>query len=50
MAKIELPPTARLLFEVAALRLKVKMLERDIADLKARVGERDDDEVRETPA
>ena len=45
MAEIELPPAVRLLFEVAALRLKVKMLERDIADLKARVGERDTDAV-----
>jgi hypothetical protein len=41
MAEIELPSAVRLLFEVAALRLKVKLLEREVADLKAQMGERE---------
>jgi hypothetical protein len=45
MADIQLPPAARLLFEVAALRLQVKGLQRDVAELKVRLGERDSDAV-----
>jgi hypothetical protein len=39
------PSAARLLFEVAALRLQVKMLEAEVVELKARPSERDPDAV-----
>jgi hypothetical protein len=41
MPELQIPPVARLLLEVAASRLWIKVLQREVADLKARLGERD---------
>jgi hypothetical protein len=50
MREIQLPSAARLFFELLAVRLEIKLLRCEIDDLKARLGEHDDGEVRETPA
>lgn len=35
MAELQIPSAVRLLLEVAALRLRIKVLEREVAELKA---------------
>ncbi len=37
MVEIELPPAARLFLELLAARLEIKLLKREIDDLKAQV-------------
>jgi hypothetical protein len=45
MREIQLPSASRLFFELLAARLEIKLLRREVADLKARQGGRDDGEV-----
>jgi hypothetical protein len=37
MPELQIPSVTRLLLEVAALRLRIKVLEREMAELKAQV-------------
>jgi hypothetical protein len=45
MVSLPLPPAARLFWELLAARLEIKLLQREIDDLKARLGEPDTDAV-----
>jgi uncharacterized small protein (DUF1192 family) len=41
MPELQIPPVVKLLLEVACLSLKVKGLEREVAELKAELAKRD---------
>lgn len=45
MPELEMSPVATLFLELLTARLQIKLLEREIADLKAQLGARDPDAV-----
>jgi hypothetical protein len=50
MASLQLPPASRLFLELLAARLEIKLLRREVAELKARLGDANLDDIKNADA